>query len=135
MRLAQPFPQWVAGDEIDEIACELRMFAEVQSDAGEVLDGDESHFVEAGDRGQGERLVGEVGESRTAPKGKSVDEEVGGGAQIVRASSLRGQGLETMGVECVARHGEPIPGRRRDDQSARAWLGVVEGASQLGDLG
>src|SRR5207244_5216802 len=73
---ARPLAQRVVPDERFELREDLRVPAELELGVEALLERDEPQFLQARDRGLGERLVGEVGKGRTAPEPERLAEQV-----------------------------------------------------------
>ena len=108
---SEAFAQWefVEGrpDEVDR----QRVLAERQARIGELLDGDGSQIVEAGDLGAGRDDVADVGERGPAPEVERLGQLRDGTCGIAADDRLAGeehQPLEALGVELVGLHPEHV---------------------------
>src|SRR5207249_4636944 len=102
----------VRGDELLQLGDHPVVAADGEVGVYPFLYGLQPQLVERGDRTLRERLVGEVGERRSAPQAQRLGEDRrtrGSG----RRAGLVEQPLETVGVDGVGLYGQPVTGPGR----------------------
>src|SRR5207244_12470977 len=114
---------------------ELGGAAERETRLDAILEGADAQLLEAERLVDEGLLVGEVGERGAAPELQRVAENGRRDARVARgdrrAPALR-EVVEALAIERARRHRQPVAGRPRLEQPARA--GAVEQLAQLGDV-
>jgi hypothetical protein len=84
-----------------------------------LLERREPDLLEALDRRAGERLVGEIGERRTAPEAERLPQQLGRACRFAVGGSFRSVGrqpLEERQIELLGREADRVTGRARLDR-------------------
>ena len=118
----------MGGDELLQLADELRVEAESEFGVDPSLDRREPDLLEPLDRCPGERLVCEIGQGAAAPEPERGPQQVG---RLTRLPCLRRslrQPLEAMEVELLRCEAQDVPRRACLDRRR------TEKPPQLGDL-
>ncbi len=126
---AEPFPQWMSGDEGGQVGGEQAVFAERQPGLGQLFLGHQSLFVQPGDGRAGERLVGELRVRPAAPQPEGLAQQRGAYLQVVRALGAPEQRLEATGV-----HGLGLGTQHVTRRPVRHQLPFAQSPAQLRDL-
>ena len=101
---AQPLAQRMLGHEGLELADEVVVAAEREVGVDPALERRDAKLLELEDRRLGERLVGEVGEGRSAPQRERLAQLVGCDSVVrcrERATTVLDEPLEVMGIDRV----------------------------------
>ena len=119
-----------AATEID-LGDELGRSPERELGLDSLLFGELAQFLETGNLGLSEGLVGEVGERLTPPEGECLTQAGGGEvgfAACQRLASLGEQALEAGNIEGLRVEIEPVAGRAREKEPG------AEELAQPGDV-
>ncbi len=137
VQATQPLAQRVPSHQLAQFRDERPQLgaADREPGLGAFLLRREPLLVEPLGGGDGERLVVDVGESRTAPQRQRVREQGGTGGRVRGFPRLRGERAEPVDVERVALHTQQVAGWLAHDEGAAARLGALQRAAQLRDLG
>ena len=122
----------MGGDELLQLADELRVAAERELGVDPPLDRGEPDLLEPLDRGPRERLVREIGERRAAPEPERLAQQLRGLLPASPRSSLRGTlatgarndaGRAAPGRSegCSRARGSRSPARRESRRSSETW--------------
>jgi hypothetical protein len=108
----------VLRDECLDLADELGVPAEFEAGLDPPLDRGQAKLFELPDRGLRKRLVGDLGERRSAPEAERVAQECRRSRRL-RRCRLLDELLEAVHVELASPHLEQVAGRPRYDTRSR----------------
>lgn len=131
----QPLTDRMPVGQLRQLAEHRSGLAECETRLGEVLARDQPLFLQASDRGQGERLVGELGQRLTSPERQRIGEQPCPDRRLRGGTRPHHQVHEPVRVHLIWLHLHCIPGRTRGDERAATGFGVVQHPPEPGDHG